>query len=191
MNLYDFEIEFKRLREKWPRFYTKEMESDIFILLEHCDLHEFHRFVGAQLWRKIGDPPIYGEFKDFARKRTGSEQGEGETQYEECSDCDGRGNFIALDMRTVAGCGYAAETWFACISCPNGKTQARKMASRVNRQDYNPFWNPRWLDHGYALMPKPAPTANHFKSLRDSFKLKKIDDAIKPSPLTLIDGDQS
>lgn len=148
MTLREFESEFSKLKEKWARYYTPAMEAEAFIAVESSDAQAFESFIKKQLWRKQGDPPNLSDFQNFARKSNVAESLH--LKFNECQHCDGYGNFVAIDTRTLTSFGYECDTWFACIYCRNGQEQAKAIKIK-EMPNYNPFWNPRWLEHGYRL----------------------------------------
>jgi hypothetical protein len=55
-----FEIHFKKLNDKWPRFYTESMKLQVFDHVQHVSPESLMFFISKAVWQK--DPPRLEDF---------------------------------------------------------------------------------------------------------------------------------
>jgi hypothetical protein len=127
MTFDDFSFEFEKLKRKWPKYFTHDMESDLFVLLESTSIDEFRRFVKVVVWRKTMDPPSLQDFQKLTSHKATEER-----VRVECGVCDGFGNVYVISPD-----GY--DYWFCCIECSAGKSKHREL----------PRWNSSRLEQGW------------------------------------------
>lgn len=137
ITLADFTHEFEKLKRKWPRFYTSDMESEIFFLVEKCELDTFKRTIKNQMWRKLNDPPMLSDFSSISYTANSIAQAKSYTK--DCEPCGNRGYVTAIPYNEMYPNG-GGWTCFRCTFCPRGEDQNKTIA----------FWNDSYRARGFV-----------------------------------------
>lgn len=178
MKLSEFSPIFEKLKGKWPRYFTADMESDIYLLLEAVDVERFEKFVKNVMWRKVGDPPGLEVFHSFKKYQKGDHKRDRTTEEiredADCPVCFDVGIVHTRDSQPpLFKDGYGESMFFRC-PCPEGKFEKEVISI------YNDGWAER-----YKLIRNPD---SHSRKTHD-FKYMTID-GNRPYPRLKINLDE-
>lgn len=147
MHLSEFTEAFKMIRDKWPRYYTQDMESDLFLLLEPIEAKRVKRFFKSLRWRR--EAPDLETFQHFARHNSGQSAKDLTTEelrqnYCRCQKCLDCGVVHTRDLQGPLFHDGLGESMFFRCDCAAGQKEKETITQ------WTSSWAIRYKIHSIA-----------------------------------------